>query len=100
MRRNDNPSERSGAGIVVGLQQSLEGNNLLDRLRFVPRRPPHSFFFEVFAAVFAGELRNVVLCELVEGLLENGAERRRGGVHGGSFGGGEPCECDLDRLVI
>lgn len=46
-----------------------------------------TFIFEEFAAVFAGELGNVLLGELVEGFVEYGPARRRrrrcrSGVHG------------------
>lgn len=46
-----------------------------------------TFFFEESATVFASELRNVILGELVEGLVEDGSEGGGGGaaVHGLRF---------------
>lgn len=47
-----------------------------------------TFFFEVFAAIFTGELRNVIFSELVKGFVQNGPKRRRSGAHGGNLTGG------------
>lgn len=40
--RDEDLAEDGGAGIVAGLEESFEGQNLLDRLRFVPRGSSHS----------------------------------------------------------
>jgi len=77
-------------------QKIWSHNNVLGKWRFSgtgnhggkKRREKESetFFFEESATVFASELRNVILRELVEGLVEDGSEGGgSAGVHGLRF---------------